>query len=45
MAKLDLKVVRNRNTFMSKKKDPGTASNYHAAINNFENFCMLKWYC
>ena len=43
MAKLDLKVVRNRNTFVSKKNNPGTASNYNAAINNFENFCMERF--
>ena len=43
MGKLDLKLVRNRETFVSKKKNPGTASNYNSAINNFENFCMEKY--
>jgi len=42
MAKLDLKLVRNRETFVKKKKNIGTASNYKSAINNFENFCMEK---
>jgi len=42
MAKLDLKLVRNRKTFVNKKKNAGTASNYNSAINNFENFCMEK---
>jgi len=40
MSKLDLKLVRNRETFVKKKKNTGTASNYNSAINNFENFCM-----
>lgn len=43
MAKLDFKLVRNRETFVSKKKNLGTASNYNSAINNFENFCMEKF--
>ena len=42
MEKLDLKLVRNRETFVNKKKNIGTASNYKSAINNFENFCMEK---
>jgi len=41
--KLDLKLVRNRESFMMKKKNTGTASNYKSAINNFENFCMEKY--
>jgi len=43
MAKLDFKLVRNRETFVNKKKNAGTASNYNSAINNFENFCMEKY--
>jgi len=43
LAKLDLKLVRNRETFVKKKKNTGTASNYKSAINNFENFCMEKF--
>jgi len=43
MAKLDFKLVRNRETFVNKKKNAGTASNYKSAINNFENFCMEKF--
>ena len=43
MGKLDLKLVRNRETFVNKKKNVGTASNYKSAINNFENFCMEKY--
>ncbi len=39
MSKLDFKLVRNRETFVNKKKNTGTASNYNSAINNFENFC------
>lgn len=42
MAKLDLKLIRNKETFVNKKKNIGTASNYKSAINNFENFCMEK---
>ena len=42
MGKLDLKLVRNRETFVNKKKNVGTASNYKSAINNFENFCMQQ---
>ena len=36
MGKLDLKLVRNRETFVNKKKNTGTASNYNSAINNFD---------
>ncbi len=43
MAKLDLKLVRNRASFVAKKKHLGTKSNYNVAINNFENFCMEKY--
>jgi len=43
MAKLDLKLVRNRESFVAKKKHSGTKSNYNVAINNFENFCMVKY--
>ena len=43
MSKLDFKLVRNRETFVNKKKNTGTASNYNSAINNFENFCMEKY--
>jgi hypothetical protein len=43
VAKLDFKLVRNRETFVGKKKNPGTISNYNSAINNFENFCMEKY--
>jgi len=43
MSKLDLKLIRNRETFVKKKKNTGTASNYKSAINNFENFCMEKY--
>ena len=43
MGTLDLKLVRSRETFVSKKKNAGTASNYNSAINNFENFCMEKF--
>jgi hypothetical protein len=43
MEKLDFKLVRNRATFVSKKKNIGTISNYNSAINNFENFSMEKF--
>ena len=43
MSKLDFKSIRNRETFVNKKKNIGTASNYNSAINNFENFCMEKY--
>ena len=43
MVKLDLKLVRNKETFVNKKKNIGTASNYKSSINNFENFCMEKY--
>ncbi len=43
MSKLDLNLVRNRQTFEDKKKNTGTKSNYKSAINNFENFCMEKY--
>jgi len=43
VAKLDLKLVRNQESFVAKKKHSGTKSNYNVAINNFENFCMEKY--
>ena len=43
MAKLDFKLVRNRETFVNKKTNTGTIFNYNSAINNFENFCMEKY--
>lgn len=43
MSELDLKLVRNKESFMMRKKNLGTASNYKSAINNFENFCMEKY--
>jgi len=43
MPGLDLKLERNRETFMNKKRNPGTVSNYKSALNNFENFCMEKY--
>jgi len=43
MSKLDLKLERNRESFMAKKKNLGTQSNYNSAINNFESFCMEKY--
>ncbi len=43
MAKLDLQLVRNKESLLSKKKHAGTSSNYNSTINNFENFCMEKY--
>lgn len=43
MPGLDLKLDRNRETFMNKKRNPGTVSNYKSALNNFENFSMQKY--
>ncbi len=43
MSKLDLGLVRNKESFMKKKKHTGTNSNYHSSINNFENFCMERF--
>ena len=43
MAKLNLKLIRNKESLLSKKKHSGTKSNYDSTINNFENFCMEKY--
>lgn len=43
MAKLDLKLVRSKETLLLKKKHSGTSSNYNCTINNFENFSMEKY--
>jgi len=43
VSKLDLGLVRNKESFLKKKKHTGTNSNYHSSINNFENFCMEKY--
>ena len=43
MSKLDLGLVRNKESFMKKKKHTGTNGNYHSSINNFENFCMERF--
>ena len=43
MSKLDLKLVRSKETLLAKKKNLGTSANYNATINNFENFCMEKY--
>jgi len=43
MSKLDLGLVRNKESFLKKKKHTGTNSNYNSSINNFENFCMERF--
>jgi len=43
MSKLDLGLVRNKESFLKKKKNTGTNSNYNSSINNFENFCMERY--
>lgn len=43
MSKLDLKIVRSKETLLLKKKHIDTSSNYNCTINNFENFSMEKY--
>jgi len=43
MSKLVLRLERNKESFMNKKKNnSGTYSNYKSAIKNFEDFCKEK---